>query len=44
MSAVDVWLVYQGITIMAETQAYLYNYLSEEMIDNTYDMFNIQSA
>ena len=40
----DGWLAYQGITGTAETQADFYNYLAEEMIDNTYNMFVMQSA
>ena len=44
MNVVDVWLAYQGITGTAETQADFYNYLAEEMIDNTYDRFMMQSA
>ena len=44
MNVVDVWLAYQGITGTAETQADLYNYLSEEIIYNTYDRFMMHSA
>ena len=44
MNVADVWLAYQGITRTAETQADFYNYLAEEMIDNTYDRFMIRSA
>ena len=44
MNAVNVWLAYQGITRTAENQADFYNYISEEMIDNTYDKFTIQSS
>ena len=44
MNVVDVWLAYQGITGTAETQADIYNYLSEENIDNTYDRFMMRSA
>ena len=41
---VNVWLAYQGITSTAKNQADLYNYLNEEMIDNTYDRFMMWSA
>ena len=44
MNMVDVWLAYQGITGTAETQADFYNYLDEEMIDNTHDRFMIRCA
>ena len=44
MNVVHVWLVYQGITGTAETQANFYNCLAEEMIDNTYDRFMMRSA
>ena len=44
MNVVDVWLEYQGITEMADTQADFYNYLAEEMIDNTHNMFMTWSA
>ena len=44
MNVVGVWLAYQGITGTAETQADFYNYLAEEMIDNTYNMFMTWSA
>ena len=44
MNVVDVWLEYQGITKTADIQADLYNYLSEEMIDKTYDRFIIRHA
>ena len=44
INVVDVWLVHQGITGRAETQADFYNYLAEEMIDNTYDRFMIRIA
>ena len=44
MNVVNVWLVYQGITGTADTQADFYNYLAEELIDNTYDRFMIRSA
>ena len=43
MNVVDVWLVYQGITGAADTQADFYNHLAEEMIDNTYDRFMMRS-
>ena len=42
MNVVNVWLAYQGITRTAESQFYLYNYLGEEMIDNTYNRFMIR--
>ena len=41
---VDIWLGYQGITRTADIQAYLYNYMAEEMIYNTCDRFMIQRA
>ena len=44
MNVVDVWLEYQGITGTAETQADFYNYLDEEMIDNTHDRFMMRSV
>ena len=44
MNVVDVWLAYQCITGTAETQAYLYNYIAEEIIDNTYDRFMMRSS
>ena len=44
MNVVDVWLVYQVFTVMADNQADFYNYLSEEMIDKTYDRFMMWSA
>ena len=44
MNVVHVWLAYQGITRKADTQADLYNYLAEEMIDNNYDTFMRQST
>ena len=44
MNVVDVWLIYQGINGTAETQADLYNFLAEEMIDNTYNRFMILST
>ena len=34
MNMVNVWLAYQGITRTEETQADLYNYTAEDMIDN----------
>ena len=42
MNVVDVWLAHQCITRTADTQADFYNYLDEEMIDNTYNMFIIR--
>ena len=44
MNVFDVWLAYQGITGTADTQSDFYNYLAEEMIDNTYVGFMIRSA
>ena len=44
MNVVDVWLAYQCITRKADTQADLYNYLSEEMIDTICDRFMMWSA
>ena len=41
---VNFWLAYQVITGTAENQADLYNDISEEMIDNTYDRFMMWSA
>ena len=43
-NVVNLWLVYQGITRTAETQADFYNHFSEEMIDNTHNRFIIWSA
>ena len=39
MNMADVWLSYQRITETAETQSDFYNYISEEMIYNTYNRF-----
>ena len=44
MNVVDVWLAYQGITRTTDTQADLYNDITEYIIDNTYDRFMIMSA
>ena len=44
MDMVNVWLAYQGITGTEDTQAYFYNYLTEEMLDNMYDRFMMRSA
>ena len=44
MNVVDVWLEYQGITGTAETQAYFYNFLAEEILDNTYNRFMMRSV
>ena len=44
MNVVDVWLAYQSITGTSDTQADFYNYISKEMIDNTYDRLMIWSA
>ena len=44
MNVVDIWLAYQVITGTAETQSDFYNYLAEEMIDNTYDRLMMRSA
>ena len=41
---VDVWLAYQGINTMEETQDDFHDYLAEEMIDNTYDSFMMRRA
>ena len=44
MNVVDVWLAYQVITGTTDTQADLYNYIAEEIIDNTYDRFMMWSS
>ena len=44
MNVVNLWLAYQVITVMAETQSDFYNYLAEEIIDDTYDRFVVRSA
>ena len=44
MNVVDVWLAYQGIPGAADNQADFYNYIAEEMIDNTSDKFMMRSA
>ena len=44
MNMVEVWLAYQRIPGTVDTQADFYNYLAEEMIDNTYDWFMMRSA
>ena len=44
MNVVNFWLSYQSITMTAENQADLYTYLSEDMIDNTYNRFMVWSA
>ena len=44
MNMVKVWLAYQRIPGTVDTQADFYNYLAEEMIDNTYDWFMMRSA
>ena len=44
MNVVDTWLEYQGITRTADNQYDLYNYLAEEMINNTYDIFMMRSV
>ena len=44
INLVNVWLEYQRITRTAETHVHLYNYIAEEIIDNTYDRFMICSA
>ena len=44
MNVVDVWLAYQCITGTAETQDDFYNYLAEEMINNTYDRFMMRGT
>ena len=44
MNFVDVWLEYQVITGKTETQAHLYYYIYEEIIDNTYDRFVMRIA
>ena len=44
MNVFDVLLEYQVFPRMAKTQADFYNYLGEDMIDNTYDRFMIRLA
>ena len=44
VNVVDVWLAYQVITRTAEMQSYFYNYMAEEMIDNTYNIFIIRHS
>ena len=44
MNVVNVWLAYKVITGTAETQDDFYNYLAEEMIDDTYNRFMIRSS
>ena len=44
MNVLDVCLAYQCITRTADIQADFYNYLAEEMIDNTYDRFMMRRA
>ena len=44
MNVVDVWLSYQGIIETKEPQSDFHNCCVEEMIDNTYDRFMMQSA
>ena len=44
MNVVDVCSDIKEITGTTETQADFYNYLAEEMIDNTYDRFIMRSA
>ena len=44
MNVVYVWLAYQGVAGTMDTQAGFYNYLAEEMIDNTYDRLMMRSA
>ena len=44
MRVVYGWLEYQGITRKEDTQADFYNYLAEEITDNTYDRFMMRSA
>ena len=44
MNVVNVWLAHQCITGTEDTQADLYNYLAEDMIDKTYNRFMMQSA
>ena len=43
MNVVDIWLSYQGINETSENQADFYNYLSEEMMYNTYNRFMMRS-
>ena len=43
MNVVDIWLAYQCTTRTAYTKADFYNYLAEEIIDNIYNRFMIQS-
>ena len=44
INVVGVCLVYQCINRTVDTRADFYNYISEEIIDNTYDRFRIRSA
>ena len=44
MNVVNAWLAHQCITGTLETQVGLYNYISEEMIYNTYSRFMMRSA
>ena len=44
MNVVNVWLAYQGITRTEDIQSDIYKYLTEDMIDNTYDMFMIRRS
>ena len=44
MNVIYVWLEYKGITRTADTQDYFYNYLAEEIIDNTYNRLMIRIA
>ena len=39
MNVADVWFAYQGITSTAATQSDFYNYLTDDIIDNTYSRF-----
>ena len=44
MDVVDIWLAYQVINRTADNQNDFYNYLAEEMTDNTYNRFMIPRA
>ena len=44
MNMVDFRLTYQGITRTVDTQSNFYNYLAEDIIDNTYDRCMIWRA
>ena len=44
MNVIEFWLSYQCINGKKDTKDDFYYYLSEEMIDNTYDWFMMWSA